>query len=67
MKAKAGLNLILAVAVFAIVSIWALPSVKHGQGGQDNSQQQGTISSKESWKGDDDSRRREERDDDRRR
>ncbi|MBA3355071.1 MAG: hypothetical protein H0U18_03860 [Pyrinomonadaceae bacterium] len=38
MKAKAGLILIVAVAIFAVVSLWALPSVKMqtGQSGQDN-------------------------------
>jgi len=38
MKAKAGLILIVAVAIFAVVSLWALPSVKMqtGQSGPDN-------------------------------
>ncbi len=61
MKAKAGLSLIVAVAIFTVVSVWALPSVKMqiGQSSQDN-RQQGTISSKQSQKGDDNSHRREE-------
>lgn len=55
MKAKSWLMLVVAVAIFAVVSIWALPSVKMqiGQSGQDN-RQQGTTSSIQSEKGDDD-------------
>jgi len=65
MKAKTGLMLIVAVAIFAVVSLWALPSVKMqtGHSGQDT-RRQSTVASEQSKKSDDHSQRYEEHDDD---
>ncbi len=64
MKAKAGLMLTVAVAIFAVVTIWALPSVKMQAGqSRQHTRQQSTVSSKQSKKSDDNSHHREERDD----